>query len=445
MSLAERLVSTGGTNVITFLVAAANSILLTRLLGSEGRGEFAIFAASSALLILLLFLGLDFALGYHVAQDRVRRVAVLPSALIYGLAGGAVSFVAATSTALLSSRSVLLPATKQEAVYALMLAASVAGGLVGGAGRAMLLGSRQFHALNLVDIMLALCTLITYGGLLLAVGRWVPGISSGAVLAVYVGLSLIGTSCLWVVAFNRLGLRWVGEFVAPHVGRQMLSLGLKAYVANVLQFLNYRLDYWLVGLFTGFGALGVYSLASSLGQLLWLLPRSVAMVLLPVFASGERRDMERQAQLGRVVLWTTLAVGVVGGGLAPLAIPLFYGHEFAAASLAVRVLLVGCVPYTLSIVLASGLAARGLQSVNAKASFWGFTATLVLDLLLIPRFGVLGAAAASSLSYLVTTGYVLVRFSAAFGIPVRRLVLPRREDAGAAWTALRRTTLRYRR
>src|SRR6185503_11464783 len=110
---------------------------------------------------------------------------------------------------------------------------------------------------------------------------------------------------LWVLAFRVVGLRWAWRFVEPRVGSEMLGLGLKAYVANLLQFLNYRFDYWIVGYFTDLRTLGLYSLASSLGQMLWLLPKSAATVFLPVIASGERTDVESQALVARLALWGT--------------------------------------------------------------------------------------------------------------------------------------------
>ena len=217
----------------------------------------------------------------------------------------------------------------------------------------------------------------------------------------------------------------------------MLALGRKAYIANILQFLNYRFDYWIVGYFTDLRTLGLYSLASSLGQMLWLLPKSASTVLLPVFASGERGDMESQALIARVGLWTAAAAAVAGAGLSGWLIPHLYGREFQEASLPFRILLVGCVPYTLSIVLASGLAAKGLQGENTRASFWGFVTTVVFDVALIPAFGMAGAAIASTLSYVVTTAYVLRRFSSAFSIPVSRLLIVQRGDGTVLLTALR--------
>ncbi len=437
MTLTARLVSTGVSNLATFVLAVANSILLTRLLGPQGRGEFAIFTASSSLLILVLLLGFDFSLGYFVAQGRVRLEAVLASTLAYVVVAGGVSLLVIVLGDRLLELDVFLPRSKHQIAFEVLLSALVAGGVAFAAGRAIFLGTRSFTSINLIDVLLALGSVITYSVLLGLGGRWWPRMAPGGVLAVYTGLSLVSAVALWGTAFRWLGVRWAWKLIERRVAAAMLGLGLKAYLANILQFLSYRVDYWIVGFFAGFRTLGLYSLASSLAQVFWLLPKSAATVLLPVFASGERRDMESQALVGRLILCIGAAVAAAAAWLSSWWIPLLFGKDFGEASRAFTILLIGGVPYTLSIVLASGLAARGLQGENTRASGWGFAATVFLDLLLIPRFGMMGAAVASSLSYLVTTGYVLWRFSRAFDIPVSRLLVIQPGDRMLVWRALR--------
>lgn len=437
MTLTARLVSTGATNVATFVLAVANSILLTRLLGPQGRGEFAIFTASSSLLVLVLLVGFDFSLSYFVAQGRVRLDAVPASALAYSVLAGCVSLLVIMLGDRLLEIDVFLPSSKQRLSFEVLLAALVFAGVAFAAARAVLLGTRSFNAVNLIDVGAALASVGTYSVILGLAERWWPRIPPGGLLAVYTGLSLVAAAMMWGTFLRRVGLRRAPEFIDRRVAGAMLGLGLKAYLSNILQFLNYRFDYWIVGYFAGFRTLGLYSLASSLAQVFWLLPKSAATVFLPVFASGERRDTESQALVGRLILFLAAAAATVAAWLSGWWIPLLFGRAFEGASRAFTILLVGGVPYTLSIVLASGLAARGLQSENTKASGWGFAATVLLDLLLIPRFGMMGAAAASSLSYLATTGYVLWRFSSAFEIPLSRLLFVQPGDTTLITRALR--------
>ena len=76
-----------------------------------------------------------------------------------------------------------------------------------------------------------------------------------------------------------------------------LAFALPCYAANTAQFLNYKLDVFVVGFFAGTTSVGRYTLAVSLAQLLWLMSNSVASVLLPKVAAstdvGEVSDTQR--------------------------------------------------------------------------------------------------------------------------------------------------------
>ena len=109
---------------------------------------------------------------------------------------------------------------------------------------------------------------------------------------------------------------------------------------------------------------------------------------------------------------------------------LLYGEDFVGSAAPFAVLLLGCVPFTLCVILAAALAGLNLQRVNLMASLVGLVATVVLDVALIPRYGIVGAAAASAVSYLVTTAVVVRAFSRTASLPALSCVVPRARDLG---------------
>jgi O-antigen/teichoic acid export membrane protein len=202
-------------------------------------------------------------------------------------------------------------------------------------------------------------------------------------------------------------------------------------VANVAQFLNYRVDIWIVQYFTGSAALGIYSLAASLAMTLWVLPRSTSTVLMPAMASGDAgAGFPQAARLARLVFVVTAALAVPVALFARAWLGLLYGEAFVASAAPFMVLLLGCVPFTLCVILAAALAGVNRQDVNLMASLVGLVATVALDLALIPRYGILGAAAASAVSYLVTTAVVVWVFSRIAELPARACVVPETRDFG---------------
>jgi O-antigen/teichoic acid export membrane protein len=119
-------------------------------------------------------------------------------------------------------------------------------------------------------------------------------------------------------------------------------------------------------------------------------------------------------------------------------ISLLFGEEFAESATPFVILLLGCIPFVASIVLASSLAGINRLDVNLRASGAGLTATVLLDILLIPKWGLEGAAVASATSYLVTTGMVVASYSQMYGIPIRQYLIPTRSDLEYAADGFRR-------
>ena len=54
--------------------------------------------------------------------------------------------------------------------------------------------------------------------------------------------------------------------------------------------------------------------------------------------------------------------------------------------------------------------------------------TIILDFMLIPKYGIGGAALASSASYLVTTAYVTISFARIGSLPLKATILPVPDD-----------------
>jgi O-antigen/teichoic acid export membrane protein len=139
-------------------------------------------------------------------------------------------------------------------------------------------------------------------------------------------------------------------------------------------------------------------------------------------------SVEQAARLGRLVLAASTAVGLPAALLGGQWIGLLYGRDFVGAAEAFAILVIGCVPFGLCVVQAAALAALNQQTINLTASCAGLVVTVVLDLLLIPRFGIIGAAVASAVSYLVTTVVVVRAFSSICSVSLGAALVLRRGD-----------------
>jgi O-antigen/teichoic acid export membrane protein len=197
----------------------------------------------------------------------------------------------------------------------------------------------------------------------------------------------------------------------PPLLKATLRLGFPVYLGNVLQYLNYRIDLILVGALAGLTAVGLYSVSFRLAEMLLLVPN--AMGFIQVSRAAADTEMRMRSSSVRL-FWAASSLAAVAGLVAAVGagpgINLVFGDEYAGAVLPLVALLPGIVALAGGGVLANDIAGRGHASYNAVGSATALIATVVLDVILVPLYGALGAAIASSIAYGVSSAVAIVGF-----------------------------------
>jgi len=419
-SAAELTITTSVGIVLVFLT----SVVVARTLGPDRKGAYDLMAASASMGALILGLSLPAGITFAVARGSIVASAAAWAALVWGFG------VAALSLALLAvfrdtftAVGVLAPSS---GLTDLSLIAALAGVSAAGAMlRAALAGSGRVELGARLDLL----------GRAFALGATVllaPGATPASlILALMVG-GLVGTVAQVAV------LKPAGT-VGRRAGSDITTYSLQAHGANVLQVLNYRLDLFLVGFFRGSYEVGLYALAATLGQLVWVLSGSVAASLFPAVAAGAEstRSAERTAVAARVTVALSAVAALAGLVLAFPGIRMVYGAEFAPSLVPLLALLPGVVMLVPTRVIAAYFAGVGRPNLNLAISALSFGATIGLDFLLIPSHGMVGAAVASTASYGIAAIVGLILFRRVSGVPIDRAVVMRRTDLVAISTALR--------
>ena len=301
--------------------------------------------------------------------------------------------------------------------------------------RAILVGNQR----------VALASWLELGGraitFLLLLGVALMGLGTETTADRFIVALLVG-SALAASLFLPVVLREHAQRVGAGL-RTVIRFSTPAYGSNVLQYLNYRFDLFFVACFRDLREVGLYALAVSLAQLVWLVSNAVATV---VFARvGSSSDdpgdaANRTAALARSVLVIQI---LLAGALAVLAKPLLqvlYGTAFEPAVSALWLLLPGVAVFGGASVLAAHLAGLGRPGLNLRVAAVSLVVTVALNLLLVPQLGMNGAALASTASYVTTWGLTALLFSRATGVSIRRVLAPRRADLDRLAGVLRSAT-----
>jgi O-antigen/teichoic acid export membrane protein len=398
------------SRVSTMLLGLAILALVARQ-GANVQGAFSVFVAIEGVM-----LALGSGLGLLLAREAAQAQGALQArrqhrVLAVSVAAGV---LAALLLALASRLSVDDP---YRSLWVLALAAPclllapTTNGLWMGQGRLVALNVAQVASPALALGMLALAPALGFAGLLGVLAAW-------ALARAVVGVGTAG----WAVIHPNVVARETLTAV-PTARRDARRFVALIALANVVSLANYRATLFLVERVHGLVATGVYSVAVQVAELLWLLSGAVTV---SAYSGIGTRDTDAAVattlRAVRMGLGATLAAAPLLGLAAWLVLPAVLGEAYRESLVPLLLLLPGVAAYA----AASGLSAyytqhRGHPHWAAGIAGLSLALTLMIAAWTVPHWGVLGAAVATSVAYLIAIGI-------GFGLFAR--------DAGLRWSAL---------
>jgi O-antigen/teichoic acid export membrane protein len=158
-----------------------------------------------------------------------------------------------------------------------------------------------------------------------------------------------------------------------------------------------RLDQWLLGVLGSPAAVGIYSIAASLSEAIYLVARSLGIVVFVDSARAERGQQFRRRLAGALVI-TSVAAAALAAVCEPL-IRVVIGDDYLGAAAPTRILLLGAPGLITVNLITNRLAGMGRPGRASGYTLAALIVTVALDIWLIPRSGAEGAAWASAIGY----------------------------------------------
>jgi len=418
-SFARSAVQTYGTNLAVAMLSFVSVLITARALGASGRGDVALLTTVAFLTAQLSTMGVQQSNSNFAGENAQLTPSLAGTSLVLAalFGGGAVVLMgplmvafpdlsgnAGVTLVLLVLGSIPMLILQQ---YLMLLVQAHYG--FGITNLAWLLTPGINVAANGVFAVLGILTVTS------AVASWVAGMFLGTLVLV------------WAVS------RQLGGFGRPDraLARRMLSFGLKSHLGRAMLFGNYRADQWILGVIAGSTQLGLYSVAVAWSEVLFFLPTTLVAVQRPDLVRATTDEARRRASL---VLRGALMLTLVSAGamiaLAPILCTAIFGESFQDSEGMLRVLCLGAFGIAALKLLGSALTAQRRPLLETAAVSVAFVTVLVLDFILIPDHGGMGAAVASAVSYTLGGLAGAVIFCRALGARITDL-LPRPSDLSA--------------
>lgn len=207
--------------------------------------------------------------------------------------------------------------------------------------------------------------------------------------------------------------------------RTGLLTGLRGQFGNVATYFNYRLDVFIVNYFLNPTQVGLYALGVLISEGLWQIPQAVSLVLFPRTARTIGDEATRfTCLIVQQVFVISCIFGIAIVVASPVLVPLIFGARFAASVAVIWWIMPGTIALSVGKVAAADLAGRGKTGYSAVFAFITLAVTVTLDLILIPRFGIRGAALASSAAYFTDAVLLVIALKHELKVPWKAFFLP---------------------
>lgn len=194
--------------------------------------------------------------------------------------------------------------------------------------------------------------------------------------------------------------------------QELVRYGLKSHVGNISGVLNDRLDQLLISVFMNPVQLGYYVIALTTSSGLSIIGTSLNVVVFPkVSAAAAAQKVSLAKQYLTLTVVTTGIAATAMLILTPSLITLFFGTAYQQAVPVARVLVVGIAVMCLSRVMGAILKGYGEPLAVGIAELFGLGVTILGLSILLPRYGLMGAAVTSTAAYMATLIWVGVKLT----------------------------------
>ncbi len=418
----------GGTFALKIgavIVGLALSVSLTRILGSHGYGIYAYATAWVNVLALIATLGMH---GVMVRQMAIYQ-AQENKALLKGMNRFSVLIALAASAAILAvgylGTWIWRNHIEEELLHALWVALLIVPSLA-------LIRMRQSAMMGLQHAVKGQAPemVLRHAFLLLLV--WLvylilqPDFTPNHIL----GLQILSTIAALILASRWLGraMRETGAHRGEthYAARPWLLSALPLLFVQCMQVINNKADIFMLGVLDTMQSVGIYSVAAQIATLITFFLMAVNATLAPVVARlYNERDMARLQNVitksARLVLALSLPIALFLMFFGEWILVVF-GPDFADGERALSILsggqLINIAMGSVGIILAM----TGHEKILAKTFGIAAVVNLTLNALLIPPWGIEGAAVATATSMILWNVSLMLLIRSKIGLSTSALL-----------------------
>lgn len=382
------------------LVVLFSTPIIVRLLGSDGYGDYAFVFSMFTLATIVSDIGLFDSIRKFIAED--------PGNKIYASKLSSISYILGVLLWIILAMFILVVISfysrngkldSDMFSYLILMLFALGGNQLFRISRSILMGlqmeNKSETLIPLQQLVFGTFAIILaylgYGvvGVLLAfsIGFWVVGL---------IGLKRVTSNISMSINFQKSDFKQIMQILLTYgfYSAILVFLSQSLYQADVIM-----VRYFLTNMDTGY-----YKAALQTSEFLWFIPWALQIALLHSSSNIWANDGKEQISkiTSKLIKYTVVFTLLLVIGIAVLSnsfLAVYFGSEFVAAKIPLLLLLPGVFGFSISRIIMPVIQGKGELKPLIILMVGISSMNIILNYLFIPRYGIAGAAMATSISY----------------------------------------------
>lgn len=396
---------------------------IARYLGPEQFGILNFATAFVALFGAFATLGLDGIVVRDIVKDPLRKEKILGSAFVLKLIGGTFTLVLTVS---------LISFIRVDDTLMKWLVGITAAGFV-------------FQAFDIIDFYFqsqVQSKYTVYGKnsafIIVSIVKIILLLNKASLIAfAWAGFAEIVLGSLFMIIAYRINKHYIGEWQASsQVMKGLLRDSWPLVFSGLVIAIYMKIDQIMIGNLIGDKAVGNYSVAVRISEVWYFVPMAITSSVFPAIINSkkisEKLYYDKLQRLYDLMVWMAVSIALPMTFLSDLVINSFFGIKYTEAGSVLSIHIWTSVFVFLGVASGGWLLAENMQKFAFYRTSAGCIVNVGLNYMLIPKYGINGAAIATLISQMIASyiGYmtshktflVFKMLSLSFLLPVRILI-----------------------
>ncbi len=191
---------------------------------------------------------------------------------------------------------------------------------------------------------------------------------------------------------------------------RIFKYGIKYYFAKLSNLANVKVGTILITFFTDNANIGIFTVASRFLTRIFIIPDSLISIILPKVAKSKDGEGKLVIQMARTSMYICFLFLMICLLFSKTIISILFSPEFSHARILMFYLAPGILIRSFSKILMPYFNGINKPQINSLSTFLGTVTNLIMIIILLPLFGLKGAAIAMSIGYFTSSFFLLKKF-----------------------------------